>query len=282
MIRIRRVPGLTMRNRGRWFVIAGIVITSCLMGPAECARANSPDPRAFLAWDTEMKATNVPAGQSVARFAFSFTNVSSGDVTILNVRPSCGCTTVQLPKLPWLIPAGTTGRIGVSVNLAGKSGTLIKTVKVSTDKSTNSLMAQITIVSLPNMAQTQRLKNEKIAAANRQAVFGGDCASCHVVPGEGKSGQALYVAVCGVCHEGENRATMVPDLHNLKVPTNADFWGSWITYGKAGTLMPAFSQKEGGPLTDAQIASLTNYLADAIFAKPGTPPGPLSRAGRRP
>jgi hypothetical protein len=31
-------------------------------------------------------------------------------VTILEVRPSCGCTTAQLPSLPWIIPPDTNGQ----------------------------------------------------------------------------------------------------------------------------------------------------------------------------
>jgi hypothetical protein len=57
---------------------------------------------------------------------------------------------------------------------------------------------------------------------------------------------------------------MVPDLHNLKDPTSEEFWRSWITSGKAGTLMPAFSSSQGGPLNDMQIASLAAYLNSMI------------------
>jgi hypothetical protein len=70
--------------------------------------------------------------------------------------------------------------------------------------------------------------------------------------------------VCGICHDSPNRATMVPDLHKLTVPTNQDFWQTWITTGKAGTLMPAFAAAQGGPLNDVQIASLAAYLNAAI------------------
>jgi mono/diheme cytochrome c family protein len=95
-------------------------------------------------------------------------------------------------------------------------------------------------------------------------VFKGDCASCHVHRGEGKYGQELYQADCAICHESEHRATMVPDLHALKTPTNFEFWRTWITHGKPGSLMPAFSTVDGGPLSDMQIASLANYLGESI------------------
>ena len=97
----------------------------------------------------------------------------------------------------------------------------------------------------------------------------GDCARCHVEPVIGKMGKDLFTAACGICHEGEHRATMVPDLHALPHETNAEFWKTWTAHGKIGSLMPAFAQTDGGPLSDQQIASLTDYLVKAIPSKPG-------------
>jgi hypothetical protein len=57
---------------------------------------------------------------------------------------------------------------------------------------------------------------------------------------------------------------MVPDLHQIKTPTNADFWQTWTAHGKAGSLMPAFATSDGGPLSDMQIASLAQFLAATI------------------
>jgi mono/diheme cytochrome c family protein len=102
---------------------------------------------------------------------------------------------------------------------------------------------------------------------DRQAVFRRDCATCHVNPGLGKIAKELYAADCGVCHESEHRATMVPDLHALKEPTNIDFWRQWIKHGKTGTLMPAFGKAEGGPLEDSQIDALTRYINWSIPSK---------------
>jgi len=222
---------------------------------------------AFSNWDSESKATSIIAGINEAHFIFNFTNVSSADITILSVRPSCGCTTAQLPSLPWTISSGRNGQIGVTVNLAGKSGTVSKTVTVNTDKETKMLSVKITI--LPPeistaMPDTGRAQNMKMAIADRQAVFKGDCMSCHAKAGNGKFGKELYDADCAICHEGANRATMVPSLHSIPQTTDVEFWGTWISYGRQHSLMPAFAATEGGPLTDAQIASLTTYLNTAI------------------
>ena len=117
------------------------------------------------------------------------------------------------------------------------------------------------------MSSVDCAKNVTVAQADRQAVFRSDCASCHVKQGEGKFGKELYDADCAICHEGENRATMVPNLHTIPQTTSAEFWRTWISYGRPHSLMPAFAITEGGPLTDEQIATLTDYLVVAIPSK---------------
>ena len=195
-------------------------------------------------------------------------------VAILDVHPSCGCTTAQLPPLPWIIAPGTNGQFGLTVDLAGRTGMQIKTVTVKTDKGFKQLILKINI--LPPVVATQseadRASALEMAKADRQAVFRGDCAACHVKPGEGKYGKPLYGVVCAICHESKTRASMVPDLHNIKTPTNVDFWQTWIAHGRAGSLMPAFATADAGPLSDMQIASLAGYLNATIPSQPAPPP----------
>jgi mono/diheme cytochrome c family protein len=140
---------------------------------------------------------------------------------------------------------------------------LFKTVSISTDHGKMDLVLRINIQPPPParpMTPEERARGVAAAKIDRQAVFKGDCASCHAANVKGKYAQQLFAAVCAVCHEANPRATMVPDLHNLKDPTSEEFWRAWITSGKAGTLMPAFSTSQGGPLDDLQIASLAAYL----------------------
>jgi mono/diheme cytochrome c family protein len=240
----------------------------------DLSHANGPLPDGMLAWDEISKATDAAAVQAQAHFTFNFTNVSSGNVAIMNVHPSCGCTTAQLPPLPWILAPGANGQIPITVNIAGKSGTLSKYVDVSTDKGSKRLNLRITILPpvVPAMTDADRARGLAAAKVDRQAVFKNDCATCHAYPGNGKYSQALYDAVCNICHGAEPRATMVPDLHALKTPTNEDFWRTWITHGKPGSFMPAFSTAEGGPLNDMQIASLASYLNMAIPSKVAPPP----------
>jgi mono/diheme cytochrome c family protein len=217
-------------------------------------------------WDAETKRTNVISGADFVRFSFNFTNVSGADLTISNVQTSCGCTTVQLPSLPWVLPSGGNGQLSVNVNLTGKAGTLVKTITVSTDQGTKMLTVKIIIDPPPEPASTEtaRLQNMRIAENNRQAIFYGECASCHVRGIEGQYGKQLFEATCRICHEAADRASMMPDLRKLDVPTDENFWRTWISYGKAGSLMPAFAKTENGPFSDTQIMTLAAYLNAAI------------------
>jgi mono/diheme cytochrome c family protein len=249
------------------------VVTSAPTYVPDFSHSGQALPDGVFAWDALSKTVEAAADQDFAKFTFSFTNITTGNVTVLDVHPSCGCTTAELPPRPWIIPAGSNGLIKLSVNLAGKSGTVFKSAKVTTDKGNKDLMLRIEILPpvIVKMTDAQRAAGVAKAKVDRQAVFKGDCASCHAKNIEGKYGIDLYNSVCGICHEAEPRATMVPDLGKLTAPTSHEFWRTWITYGKPGSLMPAFATSQGGPLTDMQIASLASYLDAAHPAHVITP-----------
>ena len=232
----------------------------------------------FLAWDASQKEAVAAFGQMDVHFKFAVTNISKEVVTIFKVTTSCGCTTVHLPPMPWALAPGTNVELNVTLNLAGKMGLVFKTVTVSTDKGNKVLMVKGTVQPATNSpAMGSREQNMKMAMADRQAVFKGDCARCHLEPGTGKKGKELYMAICGVCHEAEHRASMVPDLHNLNHETSHELWTVWINFGKPGSLMPAFAKPEGGPLTQEQIRSLADYLTATIPNKPGQPAPPAPK-----
>jgi mono/diheme cytochrome c family protein len=231
----------------------------------------------YISFDKQEKEVTVPNGTSEAHFSFNLTNISSGEVMINGVQTSCGCTVAKLPSQPWKIAPNEGGEISATMQLAGvpPGGDKTKTLTVNSDKGSKLLIvkARVMAESAPAMGAMDRTNNVKAALADRQAVFRGDCATCHVKPardaaGHDKMGQELYTAVCGICHNSEHQASFVPNLHKLPEPTNAEFWRNWIQHGKPGTLMPAFAKTEGGILSDEQVNSLAQYLTATIPSHP--------------
>lgn len=217
-------------------------------------------------------------------FTFRLTNASPEEVIIENVKTSCGCTIAKMPSQPWPLKPGEDGELVINMDLRGKSGTLIKGVVVYTTAGQKALQVIAKLPSTPtNNRMGNRAKNIQMALADRQAVFRGACVACHVIPAQGKLGKPLYDAACGICHNAEHRASMVPDLTRLQHGTNAAYWKHWTENGKPGSLMPAFAQKHGGPLTVEQIESLVDYLSKSIPATPRPlppgfgPPAPAAR-----
>jgi mono/diheme cytochrome c family protein len=218
-----------------------------------------------LVWDAETKEYTAKPGETNALFTFNLTNTAASEVLINDVRTSCGCTVARLPEYPWKLAPGMSGQIQVTTDLRGKRGLLHKIVYVYTAAyGVKPLAVKVNIPEPMAGPMADRTRNLQIAGADRQAVFRNDCAKCHAEPVAGKKGAELYAAACAICHDAEHRASMVPDLRALNHPTNLDHWKTWTTHGKVGTLMPAFAKAEGGPLTDEQIDSLADYLAEHI------------------
>lgn len=221
---------------------------------------SNPGPEA-LAWDSLSKELNPTQGATDATVIYSVTNISTSDVLIKAVRPSCGCTVAKLPKSPWVLSPNESGKLEATIDLRGKRGTLHKYLAVDTSSGLKMLTFSVNVADPPTTATADmRTRNLMSAMADRQAVFKGDCARCHVQPTAGKRGESLFRTACAICHESLHRATMVPDLAATKASKDRDYWRSWITRGKPGTLMPAFAYSEGGILSQEQIESLVAYL----------------------
>ena len=235
-------------------------------GAAAPARAQSPAPDTILLWDATEKTITPEPGDGAADFQFTAVNVSDKPVTIYQLRPTCGCTVAEMPSSPWILAPSQSGSFAGTIDFRGKEGTVTKSIFVNSSVGTQRLTL---VVKIPTLDAAARRQAQMIAQKNRQAVFAGDCAKCHVEPAKGKSGAALFAAACGVCHFSENRASFVPSLMVARTPRDAAFWHHWIADGAEGTLMPAWSQAKGGPLTDEQIDGLVKYALETF---PITPP----------
>jgi mono/diheme cytochrome c family protein len=238
------------------------ILTLLLLLTGACSAVASQE--GPLVWDSIKKDYTAEKGDISAHLFFIATNISAGTITVDDVKTSCGCTAARLPSRPWVLAPGQSGRVDVAVDLRGKTGTLIKTVMVRFGNTTMELLIEVTIPPgwtnglAPEMAD--RLWNMEVAKTDRQAVFRNDCAKCHLIPAFGKSGEQLFHVACGICHESPHRASMVPDLATLKKEVPDNYWREIVAHGKAGTLMPGFAARDGGPLSEPQISSLVDYL----------------------
>src|SRR5688572_4211278 len=154
------------------------------------AAAAAQDPNA-LKWSAESIDYNAKPGEQSAPFTFVVTNVSNTEVSINSLRTSCGCTVAQLPTTPYKLLPGSNVPISVTMDLRGKSGPVTKSVSVDTSAGFKSLLVKVNIPTEPAPATAaggptmDRAKNIQNALADRQAVFKGECASCHVEKGKG-------------------------------------------------------------------------------------------------
>jgi cytochrome c5 len=162
------------------------------------------------------------------------------------------------------------------MNVAGKSGIVIKTVTINSSAGTKILTVRANVpppqMAAASMSALERERNQQLAKVDRMAVFKGDCARCHLEPARWKMGKDLFVSACGVCHLATHRASMVPDLKTVNSEGDAEYWRNWITKGKAGSLMPAWAESEGGPLTPGQIESVVQDLVAELRAPQPIPP----------
>ena len=214
-----------------------------------------------LRWDSMDKLVEVTGGLTNKTVSFWVTNTSTAHIRITTIRTSCGCTEVESPDLPWKLSPGSTGKVSFSTDIRGKYGRLFKSTTIESSAGTQMLKFQLHINALEAML---RNRNQQLAKADPQAIFHGKCAACHSEPAQGKRGGALYLTACGICHEAEHRASMVPNLHLIALPKKEVDWMTLLSTGKPDTLMPGFAKRHGGPLTDDQLKSLIQYIMVAF------------------
>lgn len=225
---------------------------------AEQTAGSTPD--SVLEWVPKQQNVTAAPRLPTVSAEFVVTNRAAQPVAVFSVQTSCGCATVKLPRSPWIIEPGQREAIVVTIDVVGRKGELIKTVQVDSTAGVQTLRVNIT---LPPPDAAARQRDREIAMRDRQAVFRGNCAECHARQKPTMYSVALYEISCAICHASQSRAADVPDLYAIaqKRPA-AEHWLKWIREGRAGSLMPAFAQNAGGPLTDVQIETLVKFLRE--------------------
>src|ERR1700686_3726817 len=105
-----------------------LLLLMVLFGFGGAAKAEvSAEP---LVWNVITNEYTAKPGDISAHLFFLATNVSPEVVTIDGVKTSCGCTSAKLPSSPWHLAPKEGGRMEITVDLRGKTGTLFKSVDV--------------------------------------------------------------------------------------------------------------------------------------------------------
>ena len=186
-------------------------------------------------------------------YPWPYRNAGTATLEITSAAPSCGCTATVVD--PASVPPGAAGTLLVTFDPAGQSGDVRKTITVASNDPVHprtilTILAKVTVHEAP-------LKPGEHPRIAGQSLLMGSCGGCHAAPAEGKAGAPLFAAICAPCH-GSARAPALDAAylasHDDKVIAQA------IAFGTANPKMPGFSKLMGGPLDDAQVASLVDWL----------------------
>jgi mono/diheme cytochrome c family protein len=99
-------------------------------------------------------------------------------------------------------------------------------------------------------------------APGHGAKFG--CATCHGAQGQGGVTKATITDTLGRTRQVQWKA---PAINNVAYRYSKDSIRAILVYGRAGTPMPAWGTKGGGPMNDQQIDDLVNYLSAPVEEK---------------
>lgn len=125
----------------RQFLILAValLLTACSSKPAESTQAPvevtpaspvaaTPAELTTVAFDTEEHSFGTIAEGEKVSYKFTFTNTGDKHLTLIDVKPSCGCTTPEWTKTP--VAPGEKGFVKVEFDSKGKPGVNNKSVDV--------------------------------------------------------------------------------------------------------------------------------------------------------
>jgi len=193
--------------------------------------------------------------------AFLVFNQGGKHLRIFRVEPSCGCTVPSISQQ--VIAPGDFARINVVLDTSLKMGKIRKKLLVYSNDSKRPILP-LFLIGEARPAKVEGHKMISVVPQNRLALFQGECASCHVQKGVGKTGQALFAADCAMCHGLGAQGNLPSGPSLLKGGSDdADIEALTKTVANGSPhnpQMPPFLDKNGGPLTKSQIDSLAVFL----------------------
>ena len=168
------------------------------------------------------------------------------------------------------VEPGKSNDIKVTINTAGKSGALQKTITVVTNdpKEASRVMNLTATVILPPGA----MSHPEFKGA--QEILKGQCMSCHVTPGLGKKGAALFKEACAMCHGDRGEGNTAGPLNQPGIVVRDDkVLFDMIAKGLQTSGMPGFlkGEVENGPYDKEQLDSLVKFIKAWKMAAPAVP-----------
>jgi cytochrome c5 len=248
----------SVRPLRRGFALAPLLAALALAGPTAAAAEANGGPRIRFE-KTDHDFGKIPSDRKET-LKWVFHNDGDEPLKIVSTRPSCACTALVVQTEP--IPPGGTGTIDVTYDPTGQYGQVRKTVAVTS----NDLANRVVLLSMK--AEVIPSGNTEIGnghpSISGQSPLMGPCGSCHSAPARGKSGAALYTAVCAMCHGPKAEGGRAPSLRDASDPGTRDdkALADTIAYGTVDPRMPGYSDMMGGPLDKGQIESLVRLLRE--------------------
>jgi mono/diheme cytochrome c family protein len=95
--------------------------------------------------------------------------------------------------------------------------------------------------------------------------------------GDAENGAKLFLEYCSMCHGEDGRGRIGANLQNFPGIEPGLAMRSVIAEGVPGSVMPAWSEQNGGPLTEAQIDDITTYLLGVLGGTEPVVPAPTIR-----
>lgn len=102
---------------------------------------------AQISWENPEQKVTARATDQFVVAKYRFTNTGNYPVTILEVQPSCGCTTVQLAKKEYA--PGESGELAARFDFAGHTGHQEKSIVVLTKDTINKPITLRLLVTIP-------------------------------------------------------------------------------------------------------------------------------------
>lgn len=125
------------------------------------------------------------------------------------------------------------------------------------------IVAMFVVVLLYGAAENDRMESYAANFQGRDIEAGADlyyqaCNACHGQHGEGLVGPALNAADLLVSAPGETRPPRL--IAKNYIGDLRSYLEGAITYGRVGTVMPAWGQAAGGPFRPDQVHSLASFI----------------------